>query len=203
MQPITNSKRRWMEFCDLLAGVAFPFMILIIFSSTIIVFGTASEGGLPLQIVITVVGELMCIGALVAFGRQNGIVAYKKTVSNQTARQKGVADISAQYGIGEYAPFKGYLIGLLTASMFLLLQTIECIVHVNVLYFILAYACGWAVQPFTLAGFAPSSPIHYVMLIVPVVASGLGYMWGGKQEQKRHLALQKANEVAKKKGGKK
>lgn len=173
-------------------------MITIIFSSTIIVFTSALEEELPLQIVLTAIGEIMTISALVVFGRQNGIVAYKKTLFNEELRQKDLPlTFEVEHRIGEYATWKGFIIGAITALFFVVLQIIECCVHTVYIDFILQYACAWAVAPFRVAGFESTSPISLTMALLPVVVMGIAYIWGGRKTAQHAQDLKKADEVVK------
>ena len=71
-----------LEIKDVLAGAAFPFMLTLILSATVLNFIAYGGDDLGIQILILVVGEIMIIVATVIFGKQNGVTAYKKTIQN-------------------------------------------------------------------------------------------------------------------------
>ncbi len=76
------------EIRDMLTGAAFPIMLQLIFSTSIILFADYNEEPV-LQVFVLVFGEILLAGAYVVFGRQNGLAAYRRTAkkSAPSARQ--------------------------------------------------------------------------------------------------------------------
>lgn len=68
------SKKRkvWLEIKDILAGCAFPFIIMVVFSSTLIMFSVSDTAELFLRLISVCGGELVLAIALFIFGRTNG-----------------------------------------------------------------------------------------------------------------------------------
>lgn len=177
------------EIRDLLAGAAFPFMLQLVFSASIILFADYSEDA-AVAIVALVFGEALLVGAYIIFGRQNGLTAYRRTVQGEKKRAIDPSDIKARYRTGEYALWKGFVIGAISIVPFILVQFIECLYHNSVTSFLLLYAFGWAAYPFRLIGEIPSvgalSPwLNFVMIVFPVGIHALAYELGKRGEKKR------------------
>jgi len=195
---VTAGRKALLEIKDLLTGVAFPFIITLVISSTILVFASYS-GELAVSIIATVGGEAMLIAALIIFGRANGSAAYKKTALNSQKRELGSKEEQVLCRTGEYAVWKGIVIGLILCVPFLIFQTIELCYHNLVCSFCLQYMCGWAYYPFSYMG-EGFQTLNYILIIVPVGAHTLGY-WLGKLKQEK-LQRQIAETNAEKKGRK-
>ena len=192
-------KKFLLELKDLLVGAAFPLMLSLILSSTIISYAAyGNEDDLGLKIVVLLVGEVLIIAATVIFGKQNGMTAYKKTVQNGNKRKVNANDDGSRLYIGEYSLVKGALIPLVSCIPFIIFQIIEGAYHNTVCEFALMYAFGWAYFPFKLAGI---SQWLNLIWIIPYAGVHLGaYVWGGKTEKKKLDQLAAAEEV---KGNKK
>ena len=52
-----KNKKFWLELKDLLAGAAFPIMLMLIFGASILSFCSAGE--VPIRILVLVIGEIM------------------------------------------------------------------------------------------------------------------------------------------------
>lgn len=186
-------KKILLELKDLLIGAAFPLMLSLILSSTIISYVGYGGKDLGLKIVVLLVGEVMIIAALVIFGKQNGAAAYKKTVQNGNKRKVNSNDDGSRLYIGEYSLLKGALIPLISCIPFIVFQIVEAAFHNNVCEFALMYAFGWAYFPFKLAGV--SQWLNFIW-IIPYACVHLGaYVWGGKTEKKKQDRLAAAEEV--------
>lgn len=166
------------ETRDLLVGAAFPFIIMIVFSSTIIAFAGVSD--LAIQILAVVGGEALLIGAFIIFGRQNGATAYRKYILGSKKRQLGTEDKNALYRTGEYALWKGFVIGFITTVPFIVFQIVNLAAPNSFTKFILLYACGWAYFPLQLCG-APEA-VNFVFILVPVGVHVAGYILGKRKE---------------------
>ncbi len=192
----TTSKKRkfWLEFKDLIAGVAFPLIVTIIFSSAIISFASTSD--LALCIIALVGGEIMLIGALIIFGRANGAHAYKNTVEHAQKRELGSSDEKVGYGTGEYALWKGAVIALMVCVPFVIFQTIELIVPNSFTSFCMRYIFAWAYYPFSFLG-QKFQALNYIMIILPVGVHMLGYHLGKLKEIKIRKKLAESAEYRK------
>lgn len=191
-----ESKKIKLELIDLLSGAAFPFMLMIILSASILSF--ASSDDMTLNIIIIVVGELLLTAVLLIFGRQNGVVAYRKTVQQCKKREIGTGDIKALYGVGEYAVYKGFIIGAIACVPYMLLQIINCASSNSFCEFLLQYAFGWAYYPLHYAN--ASQWINFIWIIPASCIHALGYYIGKKLEKKKQDAMAQLQE---KKGKKK
>ena len=196
-----NSKqkrqRTLLEIKDLLTGAAFPLMLQLILSASIILFADAN-GEKAIQAFVLIVGEVMLIAAYTIFGRQNGIAAYRKTVVTSKKREMGSNDIKVYYKTGEYALWKGAVIGAISAIPFILFQFIQCLAPNIFCEFILKYAFGWATYPFIVLG-VDINWLNFIWIIIPVGVHTLAYFWGGYRERKKQELLEKAQEIKGKK----
>jgi hypothetical protein len=193
--PPNKNEKFWWEVKDLLIGAAFPFIIMIVFSTTIMMF--AGYDDLAVSIVASVGGEIMLIIAYIIFGKQNGAAAYRKYILGEKKRQLNSSDKRSIYKTGEYALWKGAVIGFITTIPFIILQTIALFVENSFLQFLLMYACGWAYFPFKFFG-APEA-VNYVCIIIPVGTHILGYVLGKNKEIKTQQLIAEENEKQTKK----
>ena len=193
-QAVPFSRRFWLEFKDILAGVAFPAIVMLVFGFTIIRF--AATGDLNIVLLALIGGEIMTIAALVIFGRANGSAAYAKTSFNEQKRALGSTEEKVVCKTGEYALWKGVLIGGILCIPFVILQVIELCYHNTVCYFCLVNIFGWGYFPFSFLGESYQA-LNLIMVIMPIASHTLGY-YLGKQKQ---LKIQRM--VAEKNAGKK
>lgn len=189
-------QRILLEIRDFLVGAAFPFMLQLVLSASVILFADAN-GELAIQAFALVVGEIMLIAAYVIFGRQNGISAYRKTVVMGKKREMGSAEAKAYYKTGEYAIWKGIVIGAVSVIPFMFFQFIQCIAPNNFCEFLLKYAFGWATYPFIVFG-VEIGWLNFIWIIVPIGVHTAAYVWGGYSERKKQELLEKAQEIKKK-----
>lgn len=186
-----------LEIKDILIGVAFPLMLQLILSASVILFADINEEP-AIQGVVLAVGEAMLIAAYVIFGRQNGISAYRKFVVTQKKRDMQTTEEKAYYKTGEYAIWKAVVIGTVTVIPFMLFQFIQCLAPNTFCEFILKYAFGWATYPFPV--FGVNIPwLNFVWIVIPIGVHTLAYYLGGRKEKKRQELLEKAQEIKDKK----
>lgn len=179
-----QEKRRkilW-EIKDIFAGVAFPLIVLVIFSSTIIAYAFTGIDDLTVKILAVGGGELLIIIAYIIFGRQNGATAYRKFVLNDKKRAIGSDDKQSIYKTGEYAIWKGALIGFLTTVPFIIFQIINICYENSFCTFILQYACGWAFFPSRLLG--AHQAVNLALALLPTGVHLIGYILGRYKEEK-------------------
>lgn len=176
----------------MLIGAAFPFMLMCFLSASVISFTTASDE-VPLQILILVIGEILMCGAYVIFGKQNGVTAYKKKIQNGKKRDIGSTDLKVRFYTGEYALYKGFVIGFITCVPFIIVQIIGAAVPNSVCEVILQYAFGWAVLPFKIASLSPWLNLLFVIPLTCVHA--VAYFWGGKTEEKKQNRIAEVNDI--------
>lgn len=193
-----EDKRRklWWEIKDLLAGAAFPFMIMLVFCVTIISYAGYGEE-LGIAVLCLAVGDVLLIAAYVIFGRQNGATAYRKYILNSKKRELGTDDRKALYYTGEYAVYKAVIIGIVTCVPFIIFQLINCLAPNTVCKFALMYCFGWAYYPFNLAGL--SEWLNFIWIIPLVAIHVAAYILGKKQEEKKQRKIAEAQKKGKKK----
>lgn len=187
-------KKAGLEFLDLLTGAAFPFMLMVILSSTVI--GFIMYGGqdeLGIQILILVVGEALLVAATVIFGRQNGVSAYKKTVQNAQKRAINCTEERVLMGIGEYSLWKGAAIAVISCVPFIIINIIYSAYPNSVCEFILVYLFGWAYYPFKLMKLSPW--LNFIWIAPFAAVHTAAYAYGGYKEKKNQEILQKQNEI--------
>lgn len=192
------NRRLRLEFKDILAGVAFPFVLMLVLNSTVIMFASSSDLGISLLALVG--GEIMLTASLVAFGIANGKAAYGKTVLNAQKRSLGSTDERVLCKTGEYALWKGVLIGAILCIPFVIFQAIELCYDNTVCSFCLQYMCGWAYYPFSYLGKSYQA-LNFIMIILPVAAHAAGYRFGKHRQLKIRQAAAEKN-VGKKRCGK-
>lgn len=190
---ITYDKKRklWLEFKDLMAGVAFPIIIMVILSCTVIAFASYDKD-LSVTLLALVGGELMLAAALVYFGRANGSEAYRKTVENGRKRALNSSDEQAVYHTGEYALWKGIVTGLIVCVPFIIIQSIELCFDNAFCNFCLQYIFSWAYYPFSFLGKGYQA-LNYILILLPVGTMTLGYYLGKLKQLKIQEELAKTN----------
>ncbi|MGN1373610.1 MAG: hypothetical protein ACI4VK_06175 [Candidatus Coproplasma sp.] len=185
-------RKLWLEFKDLMAGCAFPFIIMVIFSGTIIAFSMGDGVDIVIKLLAIIGGELMLAAALFVFGRTNGSDAYKNTVENARRRELNSSDEKVYYRTGEYAIWKGMLIGFIVCIPMIIFLTVQLCVPNTFCSFIMQYAFAWAIAPFSFIGEGYMA-FGYIMILFPVVIMTLGYFFGKKRQIKIQEELAKTN----------
>ncbi len=176
-QTAVDLKRKvLLETKNFLIDLAFPFMLMLVISATILSYASYADD-LAVSLIALIGGEIMLAGALVIFGRANGSTAYNKTMLNAQKRELGSTDEKVICRTGEYAIWKGVLIGFILCVPFIIFQIIELCVHNVVTSFCLQYMCGWAYFPFHYFGTSYQA-LGFIMIILPVGAHTLGYHLG-------------------------
>ena len=189
------------ELADLLVGAAFPFMLMLILGATVIGFvAYMGKEDIALKAVILVVGEAMLIAATVIFGRQNGVTAYKKTVYNEGKRGAGSTELKVKLRVGEYAPYKAAIIGLIACIPFIIVNLIYSINGAKWCEFILSYIFGWAYYPFSLGKLSPW--LNFICIIPYIALHITAYILGGIKEKKRQEIIANQSEITTKRGKK-
>lgn len=179
---ISKGRKIALEIKDLLAGVAFPFIVMLVISTTILIYASFAED-LTVSIIALVGGEALFTVALVIFGRANGSAAYQKTVLYKQKRDLGSKDEKVLCRTGEYALWKGALIGFVICVPFLIFQIIELCFDNSVCNFCLQYMCGWAYYPFSYLG-KRYQALNLIMIIMPVGVHTVGYHLGKLKQLK-------------------
>lgn len=195
---MTYSKKRKVlfEIKDMLAGIAFPFMISIIFSSTIIAY-SAYKVELTVKLLSLLGGEALFIAALIIFGRANGGSAYRKHLLYENKRALNATDESCIYGTGEYRLWKGFFIGFVITIPFIIFLTIELIVPNTFCTFCLQYVFGWGYCP--VAAFTDKyNALCYLLVLLPSCVHAFGYYLGKLRGMKVQEALEATNAKGKK-----
>lgn len=188
----SGKRKAWLEIKDVLSGAAFPFIITVIFSATIIAFTCGEEIELYLRLIALIGGELMLAGAFFMFGRANGSEAYKKTVENGRKRELHSSDEKVAYRTGEYALWKGAVIGLLVCIPYVIVLTVEICVDNSFCMFCLQYVFSWGYGPLSFAERA-YLPLGYVMIIFPVAFLTVSYYFGKLRQIKIQEQLAATN----------
>ena len=190
-QAVPLSRKLLLEFKDILAGVAFALIVMLVISSTILAYASYA-GDLAVSLIALIGGEILIVGALIIFGRANGGEAYKKTVLHSQKRELGNTEDTVVCRTGEYSIWKGVLIGAILCLPFLIFQTIELCWSNSVCSFCLQYMCGWAYFPFSYLGKSYQA-LNYLLIIVPIAAHTLGYHLGKIRQQKIQQAIAETN----------
>ena len=182
-----------LETLDLLSGAVFPFVIMCVISSTIIMFA-GSEDVVAAALAL-VAGEAFIIIAMVMFGRANGGAAYRKSYLNATKRALDNREEKVVLRIGEYSLWKGFVIPLIGCVPFVIFQIIDIAVPgTKFCAFMLEYVFAWAYYPFHLAGL--HGAFNLLLVFVPVVTHAAGYVLGMRKEERVTAELEAQNEAA-------
>lgn len=196
-----NETRRavFAELKDLLAGAAFPLMLMLIFCASFISYADyGTEVGLSVAAVV--VGELFLIVAYIIFGRQSGITAYRRYILQDKKREIGTTDFKALHAVGEYALWKGFVIALISCLPYIVVQIIGSAAPNTVCDFLLHYIFGWAYFPLSFVG---ASTWLNLLWVIPLVCIHAGaYAYGGYREKERQKKVAEAEELRGKKGRK-
>ncbi len=180
----------------MLAGAAFPVMLMLIFGASILSFCSAGEA--PIRILVLVIGEIMLAVAYFVFGRQNGVVAMRKTLSQSKKREAFSDDLKSRLYTGEYAVWKGFVIPLISCVPFIIFQIIGAAAPNTVCEFLLKYCFGWAFYP--LSFIEGVSGFVNLVWVVPLCCLHAGaYVLGAAQEKKRQFEISQAQDVKGKK----
>lgn len=179
------------EILDMLQSSAFSFILMAVLSSTIIV-NTNFKKDLSISLIALIGGEILLVAALILFGRANGSTAYRKTVEFGRKRALGSTDEKVIYKTGEYALWKGIVIGFILSVPFIIFQTIELCAPNTFTSFCLKYLFGWAYYPFSALGEAYQA-LNYVLILMPVAIHTAGYYMGKRKQIKIQEALAKTN----------
>jgi hypothetical protein len=150
-----------------------------------------------IKLVAVIAGLIFIVAAYIIFGRQNGATAYRKYILGSKKRELGTSDKKAIYKTGEYALYKGFLIGFITVIPYIILQVVNIIVPNSVVEFLLMYACGWAYYPFKF--FDAPQAVNLVMIVLPVCVHALGYYLGKKKEIEMQKKIAEESNKSKKK----
>ncbi len=181
----------WREVLDLLSGAMFPLIIQVVFGATIIFFADADT--LAIQIIALVFGEGILAAAYVMFGMKNGSVAYTRTV--QAGKIRTDNDRPDFKKAGEYAPWKGFVIGFISVLLYLIFHVIYVLFPNSFCEFLLLYIFGWAVYPVRIATNV-ISPWCMLIAIYPIILHGIMYIVGMKREYKKQEVIRIADEAA-------
>lgn len=185
---LTSEEKRqkilW-EARDLLLGALLPFIIMLLFSCTIIMFADSDD--LAVQLVAVVGGNVLLAAAYVIFGRKNGATAYNKSYVNHTKRSLNSKEKSVIYGTGEYALWKGFVIPLISCIPYIIIQLINIFAPNTACEFALRYAFGWAYYPLNIAGLHEA--FNFVFIVMPVAAHVIGYYTGMRKEERIQAEL--------------
>lgn len=191
-QAVPLSRRAWLEFKELLADAAFPFIVMLVLSTMIILFADYSDD-LGVSLAALIGGEIMFTAALVIFGRANGSTAYGKTVLNNQKRELGSTEEKVVCRTGEYALWKGALVAAMICVPFIIVQIIE-LCYANVYTgFCLKYMFGWAYYPFSYLGKSYQA-LNFIMILLPLTAHTVGYHLGKLHQIKIQQAIAERKE---------
>ena len=190
-QAVPLSRRALLEFKEILADIAFPLIGMLVISSTVLMFASFSVD-LGISLLALIGGEIMITASLVIFGRANGNAAYGKTVLNTQKRALGSREEKVVCKTGEYALWKGVLIGAILCIPFVIIQIIELCYDNTVCNFCLQYMFGWGYFPFSYLGKSYQA-LNLIMVILPITAHTVGYYLGKLRQIKIQEAVAEKN----------
>lgn len=196
---ISKGRKVWLEILNFLTDLAFPVIVSIVLSSTVLLYAEYTAD-LAVSLIALIGGEIMLFAALVMFGRANGTAAYDKTLTNVQKRELGSTDEKVICGTGEYAVWKAMVVALVLCTPFIIFQIIELCYHNDFTTFCLKYICGWGYFPFSYLG-EKYQALNFIMIALPIAAYTVGYHLG----KLRRIKIQELRdaESGKKKGRRK
>lgn len=189
----------WWEVRELLNCAMLPFVIMLLFSCTIIMF--ADSGDLAVQLVAVIGGDILLAAAYAIFGVKNGSVAYNIYYLNQTKRSLNSSEKQVIYATGEYALWKGIVIPVITCIPYIIFQLINILAPNDVCHFALLYAFGWAYYPLHIAGLHEA--FNFLWIIPLVAVHAVAYYLGMRKAEKAQAQLLEQEEMKKSKKKKK
>lgn len=190
-----------LEIKDMLTSAAFPFLIQIFLSASIIMFADYS-GEKGLQVFVLLFGEVVLMVAYFIFGKQNGVSAYRRTVQNRAKREIEGDNLSAWLKVGDYALWKGVVIGIISVIPFMLIELINCAAPNSFCEVVLKYGFGWAEYPFIVIGGEDgniSSWLNFIWIVFPVGMHTFAYYFGANKEAKKQAKVDEVQEYKKRK----
>lgn len=182
------------ELLDMLQGAAFSFMLALILSASIISYCAYAEDKV-IAVLVFAVGELMVLAAYFIFGRQNGIMAYRKTRVYLKKEELQTGDLRTEFKTGAYRPYKGVLIPLISAVPYIIFQFFQIILPNSFCEFAMLYMFGWAYYPFTLLEM--SAWLNYLCIIPICLVHLAAYIYGARKEKERQEKVDKAKDTIK------
>lgn len=199
MELTANQKRKGilLELKELLTSAAFPFLIQIFLSASVILFADYS-GDKALQVFVIIFGELLLMGAFFIFGKMNGTTAYRQTIQHKAKREMESDSITAYLKTGDYAVWKGIVIALIAIVPFLIFQLVQCVAPNTVCELILKYGFGWAAYPFIVifgSDEAFSQWLNFIWIVFPIAVHTAAYIYGASKEAKNQAKADEAREV--------
>lgn len=186
-----GGRAAWLEIKDMFAGLAFPFIVTVIISSSIISYA-AYGGDEGVKLLAICGGEVLLAAALIIFGRANGSEAYRKTVEHDQMRELNSSDERVLFRTGEYALWKSAAMGAALCLPYYILLTVQLIVPNSFCGFCLEYVFCWAYYPFSYLG-SSFLALDYIMILFPVCTHMLGYYLGKLKQIKIQEALAATN----------
>lgn len=175
------------EVRDLLAGAAFPFMLMVIISAAFIVMVPAITGDKVLMIVMLVIGEALLGVALTIFGKQSGVTSVRRLVQHAKKNAIGTSDKLSLLNVGEYSAYKGFLMGFICCIPFIIFQLIQCLAPNTFTDFMLQYVFS-CLSVFPYSAEAVSPWFNFLFVLYPVAVHGIAYIvsahveWGKQQK---------------------
>ncbi|MCD8200838.1 MAG: hypothetical protein LUD47_02065 [Clostridia bacterium] len=192
------------EFVDLLAGAAFPFIIQLVFSATVMVFANAMDA-VAVVIIALVIGEGLLIGAYVLFGMRSGSVAYSRFVQGQKIRDEDPLMNAGFKKVGEYKIYKGFLIGFISIVPCIIFHIFYLAIPNSFCEFLMQYVFSWEFAPsiiyvscggITIAELPPYvNALSMLVAIYPIILHGTMYYVGMKREYKKQEIVRIADEA--------
>lgn len=162
----------------MLAGAAFPFMLAVILSVTVIGFCVTDE--LALGIVILVAGELFLLAAYLVFGRQNGVAAARKSVKNKKKARARLRRCRRFIQNRRVRVIQGFYNRTYKLRAVYINSVYKLRFLNNFCGFLLRYAFGWAYYPLSYLNL--SQWLNFIWILPLVSVHAAGYVWGARQE---------------------
>lgn len=160
-------------------------MLMLILSASIISFSDTDD--IAISVVVLVFGELLLIIAYIIFGKQNGVTAVRRNVQQSKKREAGADDLKARFYTGEYALYKGFVIGFISCIPYIIVQIIGSAAPNVACDFLLKYAFGWAYFPLSYAGVSTWANLVFVIPLTAVHAAA--YYLGAALERKKQAKV--------------
>ncbi len=188
-----NEKRSIMgSVFEYIKRAATPFLLNLMFGLTM--FAVALIDITALKIALMAVLLACTLLSNFIFSRSAGELAYKAKVAGELKRQGLPAGMTfggkkAYSPYKEYAPYKGFVIALVSELPAIVLLVIIGITNSGTVKLALWIAAGWSIIPVMAISMNASYYFGFLLCAVFAAVGGVAYIIGGGREKLRQFAL--------------
>lgn len=184
-----------------------PFVINLLYGMTMLAVSAIGNDGIAIALTLLLLVATLFTDFI--FMRAAGEIAYKMKLTGEAKRAN--RPVNAEKDLGtyrpskEYAPYKGFVIGLVVALIPLILLLVGGLTDSTGCRTAVIFVAGWSYLPvfrFCALGKAddyivPNDSLLWglIILAVVLVVCGVAYIVGGRKEQRRRYLLELRSET--------